>query len=94
MFPINSLSGALAQSAQVQIQQAAEKSRQARRAQELEKNVAARDEELEHQVENSEELKEIHEEGRNSDQGRKRDQHKPKQNEGDEDASDGLDLTA
>jgi hypothetical protein len=94
MFPINPLSGALAQSTQIQISQASEKTRQARHAQDLEKNVAARDEEMEHQVENSEELTEIHEEGRHSDQGRKRNHHKPEEEESADIDSDGLDLTA
>ena len=94
MFPINSLSGALAQSAQIQIQQASEKSRQARRAQELEKNVAARDEEMEHQVENSEELTPVHDENHDSGQEKKRNSHKPEEEEAKDTDSDGLDLTA
>src|SRR5580698_4691482 len=94
MFPINSLSGALVQSAQVQIQQAAEKSRQARKQQELARNTAARDDELEHQVENSEEPTAIHEESPNSQKERKRPQHHPEIAAEEESESEGLDLQA
>jgi hypothetical protein len=94
MFEITSLSGALLQSSQLQLAQAAEKGKQARKAQELAKNVAARDDELEHQVENSEELTAIHEQSRQSDQKKKRQFAKVEEEETDEDGEEGLDLTA
>jgi len=94
MFDVNPLSGALLQSTQLQLAQAAEKSKQARKTQEQAKNVAARDDELEHQVENSEELTAVHEEGRQSEEQRKRKQQK-QADEGEETSEDeGLDLTA
>jgi hypothetical protein len=96
MYSINPLSGALAQSSQLQLQQAAEKSRQARQAQEKARNVAVREEdtdETEHPIENSEELSAIHDEGRQSrEQGKKK--HKPEEADLAEDQNDGLDLTA
>lgn len=94
MMQINYLSGALLQSTQLQLQQASEKSQQARKVQEQAKNIAARDDELEHQVENSEELTEIHEQGRQKDDQRKRRQQKQEEEETDEDSEPGLDLTA
>jgi hypothetical protein len=94
MMQINTLSGALLQSTQIQLQQAAEKNKQARKQQELAKNVAARDDEMEHQVENSEELSAIHEQSRQSDQKRKRQQGKPEEEEAADEKDEGLDLTA
>jgi hypothetical protein len=97
MFPINPLSGALAQSAQIQIQQAAEKNQQARRASERAKNVAARDEdsdETEHPIENAEELTAIHDDTRQSQDQRKRNQHKEDDDQETDDDAGGLDLTA
>ncbi|HUB24809.1 MAG TPA: hypothetical protein VL992_05215 [Tepidisphaeraceae bacterium] len=94
MMQINTLSGALLQSTQIQLQQAAEKGKQARKQQELAKNVAARDDEMEHQVENSEELTDIHEQSRQSEQKRKRQQEKSEEEESAGDEDEGLDLTA
>lgn len=94
MFPINYLSGALIQSAQVQTREASEKAQQARRARELEKNVAARDDELEHQVENSEELAPTHEQDRRSDQQKRRQHAKREEEESSDEESGGLDLKA
>jgi hypothetical protein len=94
MLPVDYLSGALVQSAQLQLLQAAEKNKQARKAAELAKNVAARDDEMEHQVENSEELKEVHEEGRQSQEKKKDNSRHPGDESDDEKSSDGLDLTA
>jgi hypothetical protein len=95
MFPINSLSGALAQSAQVQIQHSAEKARQARKAQDDSRHVADRDDELEHQVENAEELAAIHDETPSSKKKRKQQQqHQQDEEQSDEDLSNGLDLQA
>lgn len=50
---INPFSGYIAQGTQVERTQANEKTRQVRRTQALSKDVAARDDELEHQVESS-----------------------------------------
>lgn len=62
MDVINSLAGSYLQGTQVQRQQLTEKQRQARRTQILEKDVTARDDQLEHQVESAEELAAIHDE--------------------------------
>jgi hypothetical protein len=97
MFPINPLSGALIQSAQVQLQQAAERTQQARKAEQTKKNVAAREndeDEVDHQVENSEELSAIHDENSSAEQKRKQRQHEATQDQSDDDNSDGLDLKA
>src|SRR5687768_3744737 len=51
MSSINPFSGYLAQGSQVERTQAADKSRQIRRAQQLAKNIAQQDDNLEHQVE-------------------------------------------
>lgn len=50
---INPFSGYIAAGSQVERAGAAEKSRQVRRAQALSKNIAQRDDELEHQVESA-----------------------------------------
>ncbi|MDB5172598.1 MAG: hypothetical protein JWN51_1371, partial [Phycisphaerales bacterium] len=56
MSQLNPLSGSILGSVQAQRQMAVDKERQLRRARALEKNIAARDDELEHQVESSEEV--------------------------------------
>jgi hypothetical protein len=94
MIPINPLSGALIQSTQLQLQQAADKSKQARRQQELAKNIATDEEETENQIENSEELTPIHEENRRQDNRRKQQQHKQAEEETEETESSRLDLKA
>lgn len=60
MSSINPFAGYVAQSSQVERAQAADKSRQLRREQALAKNVAVRDDQLEHQVESSEAAAPIH----------------------------------
>jgi hypothetical protein len=57
---INPFSGYVAQGTQVERLQAAEKSRQVRREQTLSKNVAAQDDQLEHQVESADAIVSIH----------------------------------
>ena len=59
MTDFNPLAGAILGSAQAQHQVDVEKQRQLRRAQALRKNVAARDDELEHQVESAEEIQPV-----------------------------------
>ena len=56
MSYINPLAGSILGSAQSQRVQAEQKDRQVRRAQDLEKDAALQDEQLEHQVESSEAL--------------------------------------
>jgi hypothetical protein len=53
MSSINPFSGYLAQGSQVERTQAAEKTRQIRRTQELSRNIARQDDSLEHQVEST-----------------------------------------
>jgi predicted helicase len=75
MTQFNPIAGSILQSTPLQRQQASEKARQLRHVQQLEKNIAAEDDRLEHQVESSEELKNIHED---QSQGQSQ-QRKPKQ---------------
>jgi hypothetical protein len=75
MTSINPFSGFVAQAAQVERTQATDKSRQTRRTQELSKKIAARDDEMQHQVESSDEIAAIHDEQPGHDQQpRKKDQ--------------------
>jgi hypothetical protein len=63
MTQINPLAGAIMGSAQAQHQAAVQKQRQVRRSQTQRKNLTADDDQLEHQVESSEEVTPIHDEG-------------------------------
>lgn len=56
MTQFNPLAGSILQSSHVARQQAVSKAAQVRRTQQLQRNVAQRDDEMEHQVESSEEL--------------------------------------
>jgi hypothetical protein len=90
MTQINSFTGSILQSTQVQRQQSAAKDREVRQAREMEKNIAARDDEVDHQVESSEELKPIREERRSDHQRGRKHQHAPLRT----DEENKLDLTA
>jgi hypothetical protein len=85
MTQFNPLTGSILQSTQVARQQAASKAAHVRRAQQLSKNVAARDDEMEHQVESSDQVSPAKDEGGR--QGGKR-----KQKRGDDKPH--IDLTA
>jgi hypothetical protein len=85
MTQFNPFVGSVLQSTLVQRQQSAEKSSQIRRTQQLQKNIAAEDEQLKEQVESSQELTPAREQ-------RDTDEH-PKHNHDDED-DDHVDLTA
>jgi hypothetical protein len=61
MSQINPFSGYLAGASHVQRQQAAEKDRLLRRAHELTKNIALQGDQLEHQVESSEQISPVRE---------------------------------
>jgi hypothetical protein len=75
----NPLAGALMGGAQAQQQVDVEKQRQLRRAQALRKNVALQDDQLEHQVESSEEISPVHDESEGkSGGGDKHPGHPPK----------------
>jgi hypothetical protein len=92
MSQINPFTGSILQSTQVQRQQAAEKDRQVRRAQEQARNSALSEDTVEHQVESAEELHPVNEEQRHE-RRFKRSKHR---SEGKPDADEppGLDLTA
>ena len=60
MSQINPFTGSILQAPQVQRQQSVEKDRQVRKAQDRTKNSALESDELEHQVESSEQLTPIH----------------------------------
>jgi hypothetical protein len=96
MDTINPLANTLLQSTHVQRQQSADKSRQVRRSQALQKNVATRDDELEHQVESSEELAPVNDEHPEHEQSKrsKRDPRKPADQDEPSDTPPRLDLTA
>jgi len=89
MTQLNPFVNSVLQSGVVQRQQAAVKQAQIRRTQQLAKNVAAEDEQLESQVENTEELKPVRPE-QDSDQRPHKDNEPPK----DDDEKPRLDLTA
>jgi hypothetical protein len=76
---INPFSGYVAQGSQLERTQAADKARQVRRAQALSKNVAARDDELEHQVENTDAVAALHDEQPQGGQGGRQQQPRHEQ---------------
>jgi hypothetical protein len=82
MSAINPFAGYVAQGAQIERAQAADKTRQLRREQILSKDVAARDDELEHQVESAEAAAAIHDDA--GGQGGNRRQQRPNRDGKDE----------
>jgi hypothetical protein len=92
---VNQIAGALSQSTAVTRQQSADKSQQIRRAQLLRKDVAARGDSFEHQVESAEELSPIHDDQSPKNGKGKRQKTKPPRANGNEDTPPpNLDLTA
>jgi hypothetical protein len=85
MSSINPFSGYVAQGGQVERAAATDKSRQIRRQQVLSKNVAVRDDELEHQVESSDAIAAVHDDQQQKNpsqqQEQQKDQGKPKDGE-------------
>lgn len=78
MTDFNPLSGAILGSAEIQHQIGTEKQRQLRRARAVQKNVAARDDEYEHEVESAEELHPIDDGGQDQPQQQKKNpRHSP-----------------
>jgi hypothetical protein len=75
MTQINPFTGSILQSPTVQRQQSAEKDRQVRRTQDMEKNAALPGDHLEHQVESSDALSPIHDEDSPDPRKRKRPGH-------------------
>ena len=98
MSQLNPLAGAILQSLQTQREAGVEKERQIRRAQVLEKDAAAQTDRFEHQVESSDELSSIGEEGKGRDPAKR--EQKPRDGAGEEDDDEGdqtdahVDLTA
>jgi hypothetical protein len=92
MSQINPFTGSILQSTQAQRQQAAERDRQVRRANEQARNSALTQDTTEHQVESSEELHSVQDEQRHE-RRFKRSKHKPKAKAAD-DEKPRLDLTA
>ena len=78
MSSINPFSGYLAQGSQVERTQAAEKSRQIRRAQQLAKNIAQQDDNLEHQVESPDTVSGASGEQKSKEQGKSKNRGKRK----------------
>ena len=72
MTQLNPLTGSVLGGAQAQHQVETEKTRQVRRSQALQKNVALQDDQLEHQVESSEELSPIHDQEQGHENQRRR----------------------
>jgi hypothetical protein len=96
MSQINPFVGSILQSTQAQRQQATERDRQVRRARDTAKDSALTGDQLEHQVESSEELAPIHEEEK-QERRFKRPSHQPDPQDKDEAPPDDkprLDLTA
>lgn len=94
MSQINPFVGSILQSPQVQRQQAVEKDRLVRRAREAAKNAALLDDQLEHQVESSEELKPIQEDQKHERRFKRSKQHHDADSESKEEEKPRLDLTA
>lgn len=92
MSSINPFSGYVAAGSQLERTQAADKTRQVRRAQALSKNVAARDDEMEHQVENTDVVSALHDEQQGGQGQQQPRQERPKQEEGEGPAH--IDITA
>jgi len=90
MTDFNPLAGSILGSTQAQHQVDIEKQRQARRAQAIQKNIAARDDEMEHQVESSEQLPPVGDEPEDRHQSKQGRQHKPDE----EDKPPHIDVTA
>jgi hypothetical protein len=90
---INPLANSLMGSTQVDRSRSDEKQREIRRTQILEKNVAAEDDELEHQVESTEDVVEIHDEQHEQPPSKRPKPHLP-QPPADEDEPPHLDLKA
>jgi hypothetical protein len=93
MDTINPLAGYLQQSVQVERSASDDKQRQVRRSQVLEKNVATQDDELEHQVESTEDVVQIHDEQKDQPPSKRRKRHLPTPTT-DENTPPHLDLTA
>jgi hypothetical protein len=95
MTNINPFIGSVLQSTHVQRLQAADKDRQIRRQQDLEKNAALESDKLEHQVESAEQLNPIHDDDSTNPRRRPRNSQPHKQSSDPKDSGGShLDVTA
>ena len=96
MSQINPFMGSILGTPQAQRQQAVEKDRQVRQVSDTRKDAALFGDELEHQVESSEELSPIHEDQSHERRFKKPKHHDAKEDktESDDDGQSHLDLTA
>ena len=94
MSSINPFSGYVAQGGQVERAAATDKSRQIRRQQVLSKNVAVRDDELEHQVESSDAIAGIHDDQQQKNPSQQQEQQKDQGKSKDGEEPPRLDITA
>ncbi len=95
MTQINPFTGAIIQSTQVQQRQGADKERHIRRLQNVAKNSALQGDRLEHQVESSDALHGISDQGNSLNKQRKSPQHHRQQSKPEEgEEQDHIDLTA
>jgi hypothetical protein len=94
MVPINPIAASILQSTQVQRQQSAETDRTARRRLVLQKDSTAVEDELDHQIENSEQARQIHEQQHIKDDRRRRGAHTGGKPHDDEADPSHLDVTA
>lgn len=94
MTQINPLTGSLIQSTQVQPRQSADKERQIRRLQNLSKNTALQGDRLEHQVESSDSLHALNDQGNGQQQRRQQHTHPKKCKADQQDEESHIDLTA
>jgi hypothetical protein len=94
MSSINPFSGYVAQGGQVERAAATDKSRQIRRQQVLSKNVAVRDDELEHQVESSDAIAAVHDDQQQKNPSQQQEQQKDQGKPKDGDEPPRLDITA
>ena len=92
MTDFNPLAGAILGSAQVQRTIEADKQRQLRRAQALQRNVATRDDQNEHEVESSQALHAIDDDGQKQPQQQRRD--RDRSSPGKDDGKPHIDLRA
>jgi hypothetical protein len=95
MTSINPFSGYVAQGSQVERSQAADKSREVKRAQALSSDVARRDDELEHQVESADAIVSIHDDAQQHPQQHQQPRKDPSKDEKDKgEETPRLDVTA
>jgi hypothetical protein len=93
MTSINPFSGYVAQGSQIERAQSADKTRQVRRTQDLSKNIALQDDQLEHQVESADAVAAIHDDQQPPPQQQQHPQKDPKDDKPSEEPPH-LDVTA